>query len=340
MQVDNSTPYFTTPVPQEDTHSTIPFPSLLLPLHGYHHRLSITAPAWPLPAFATHVTSLPAELIDMIQAFCSHKDLLALASVDKMALATRFCNPHLRKFCFKTVKDTQQFLAYCQALQEKEVEDRISEEEQKSHKRLKPALSPDPTLHFISFTQEHLQAIEALTLYEQFIAENYDLLFTYLPRIERLTIYSKLNNNSNLSALFKTAQRLNLHYLDVTHFNRPRDFNPVEDYLPDELWQLTTLETLIINNFQCIYSISEKIGQLKALRSLTLQDMPSLKALPASLWKLEKLEALTLNNLKSITALPEEMGQLKAIKVVELINMRRLKTLPEKLAQIVVRESW
>jgi hypothetical protein len=343
MQVDNSTqPHTTLPphfVPQEDTNST-PLVSTLLPLHGYHQRLSITVPSWPLPDFANHVASLPAELIDMIQAFCSHKDLLSLTSVDKAALATRFCNPRLQKLSFKTVKDTEQFLSYCQTSQEKEAEELILEAGHKSRKRLKPALSLDPTMRFTSFTREQLQEVKALTLTisDQFTAEQYGLLFTYLSGIQHLTVRSTAFASS-LSPLFKSAQRLTLHYLAI--FNKgesPRNFNKKEDNLPDELWQFTTLETLKISDFPHIDSIPEDIGQLSSLKSLMLQSMYSLKALPASLGQLDKLEALTLEYLRSITALPEEMGQLKALKVVKLINMRKLKRLPRKLAQIVVRE--
>jgi hypothetical protein len=258
MQVDNSTLHHTTLpphfIPQKDPHSTPLFPALL-PLHGYHQRLSITVPSWPLPDFATHVASLPAELINIIQSFCSHDDLLSLTSVDKAALATRFCNPRLQKLSFKTVKDTEQFLSYCQASQEKEAEELILEAGQKSCKRLKPALSPDTTPRFTSFTREHLHEVKAitLTLSDQFTAEQYNLLFTYLPEIQRLTIYS--TEGSALGALFKAAQCLTLHYLAIVDddgSNGHRSLNKREGNLPDELWQLTTLETLRINGFHHI----------------------------------------------------------------------------------------
>jgi hypothetical protein len=128
MQVDSSTSYLSTFVQQED-NSTHPF-SALLPLHGYHHRLSITVPAWALSTFVIHVASLPAELIDMIQAFCSDDDLLSLTAVDKTAFATRFCNPRLQKLSFKTEQDIVQFLAYCQAIQDRQAQELILEEGQ------------------------------------------------------------------------------------------------------------------------------------------------------------------------------------------------------------------
>jgi Leucine-rich repeat (LRR) protein len=323
MQVDNSTQPQTTMPPhfaiREDAHSS-PFFLALLPLVGYHERLSITTRA------------LPAELIDMIQAFCSHDDLLALTAVDKTALATRFCNPPLQKLCFKTEKDTEQFLAYCQTSQEKEAQELILEEGQKSHKRLKSALLPGTTTRFISFTREHLQAVNALTLTlsDQFTAEQYNLLFTCLPETQHLTIYihSTLQASHALSVLFKAAQRLTLHHIAIFAFNG------TGNYLPNELWQFTTLKTLRIQGFKNVVSIPKEMGQLRALKSLELSAFKELKALPASLGQLDKLEALTLRGLNSVTALPGKMGQLKSLTSLKLQFMYSLKALPASLWQL------
>jgi hypothetical protein len=48
---------------------------------------SLAAPSLPLHAVSALV-SLPAELIDKIQSFCCHQDLLALTAVDKAAFIT------------------------------------------------------------------------------------------------------------------------------------------------------------------------------------------------------------------------------------------------------------
>jgi Leucine-rich repeat (LRR) protein len=301
----------------------------LIPLHGYHQKLSIIAPS-SLPDFDTQVASLPAELIDMIQAFCSDKDLLALTSVNQAALATRFCNPRLQKLSFKTVKDTEQFLSYCQASQKKAAQ-ALLEQGTISHQQLKPALSSSP--HFPLFTQEHVQELTALTLTlsAQFTAEQYDLLFTYLPEIQHLTIYSEGDNHGNLGTLCKAAQRLSLQHLAIIY----SDSNPdkFENNLPDELWQLTTLKTLTIKGGTNVVSIPEDIGRLNALKSLTLQNMPKLETLPASLGQLDKLEALTLRMLDRLTALPEEIGQLNALKSLELRDMP-LRALPASIGQL------
>jgi hypothetical protein len=344
MQVGKSTqPHPTLPphfVSQEDTQSTPLIPSLL-PLHGYHDKICITAPSLPLQL------ALSAEVIEIIQSFCSKKDLLSLTSIDKAALTTRFCNPRLQKLVFKRVKNTKQFLAYCQASQEKEAQELILKEGKKSHKQLKPTLLFDTTMHFTSFTREHLQAVKALnlTISAQFTAEQYDLLFTHLPGIQRLTIRSTLQSSYALIPLFKAAQRLTLYSLaifnkNVFHDRRDRrDFSKLKDSLPNELWQLTTLVTLTIRGFAKIVSIPEDIGRLNALKSLTLENMDSLTTLPASLGQLDKLKALTLNNLPSITTLPEEMGQLKALKSFKLGDTRKLKALPASIGQLKALKS-
>jgi hypothetical protein len=145
----------------------------------------------------------------MIQGFCSDKDLLSLTSVNKAGLATRFCNPRLQQLSFRTVKDTEQFLSYCQAIKE-EAQALILEKEPKIRTGLKSAFSFDPTTRFPLFTRD-LQAVNALTLTisAQSTAEQYDLLFTYLPGIQHLTLYSTRSHDA-LGALCKAAQHLTL----------------------------------------------------------------------------------------------------------------------------------
>jgi hypothetical protein len=319
--------------------------AILIPLHGYHQKLSITAPS-SLPGYDTHVASLPAELIEMIQGFCSNEDLLSLTSVNQAALASRFCNPRLQKLSFNTIKDTKQFLAYCQAVQEKEAQALMVEKKPKIRTWLTSALSPHTTTRFISLNQEYLQAVNAvtLTLSDPFTAEEYDLLFSSLPELQQLTIHFEGDNPIDLGSLLKATQHLNLHDLAIvqssyTSYGFPRNTSysessvKVEDHLPDELWQLTTLKTLIIQGFTKVVSIPEDIGRLTELKSLTLWDMHSLKVLPASLEQLHKLEALTLSGL-NISTLPEEMGQLKALKSLMLRHIHKLEALPASFGQL------
>jgi hypothetical protein len=348
MQVDNSTLHHTSFISQEETNSSTFFPSLL-PLYGYYDKFKITMPAWPLPAFATTLEQFPAELINKIQAFCSHDDLLALTSVDKAALATRFCNPRLQKLSFKKGEDTAQFLSYCQATHTKEAQALILGEKQEVLKGLKilnflkSALLFGLIARFPLFTRDHLQEVKALTLTlsNQLITKQYDLLFAYLRGIQHLTIYSKKDDDGNLSTLLKAAQHLTLQNLTIdltvqnltiVYSDNKHSYREV-DHLPDELWQFTTLETLTILGFTKLVSIPEDIGRLKALKSLTLGNMDSLKKLPASLGQLNQLETLTLKNIKWLTALPKEIGQLNALKSITLENLGLLRTLPASLGQ-------
>jgi Leucine-rich repeat (LRR) protein len=337
---------------------TAPFPALI-PLHGYHQKLSITAPSSP-PDFNTCVVSLPAELIDMIQAFCSHDDLLALTSVNKAALVTRFYNPCLQKLCFKNAEDIEQFLFYCQASQNRQAQALILDKGQKTGTWWKSALSLHTTTRFPLFTRERLQEVKKLTLIipAQSTAKQYNLLFTYLAGIQHLTIYSTGKKPCALGLLLKAAQHLTLHHLAIIYpdsdFFKPGkyltdyldiiypddDSHKVKDNLPDELWQLTTLKTLTIKGFANIVSISEDIDQLNALRSLTLGYMQKLKTLPKSLGRLDKLEALSLLSLDNITTLPEEIGQLTALKSLTLKSLRELKAWPASLQQLSNLESF
>jgi Leucine-rich repeat (LRR) protein len=289
-------------------------------------------PAWPLPAFATLVEQFPAELIDMIQAFCSDKDLLSLTSVDKTALAIRFSNPRLQQLCFKMVKNTAHFLSYCQAIQDRQAQELILEEGQKSRKRLKSTLSPDSTTQFTLFTREHLQKIKTLTLTisDQFTAEQYALLFTYLPAIQHLTIFSEKGNYDGLSTLLKAVQNITLQNLAIYSNNGSVDKRA--DHLPDELWQFTTLETLTIKSFQYIGSIPEDISQLTLLKSLTLGWM-RLQVLPASIGQLDKLKTLDLEALP-ISTLPEDIDRLTALKLLTLRETRSLKALPASFCRL------
>jgi Leucine-rich repeat (LRR) protein len=347
MQVDNAAAFLTTPppypVPADDAVDSSSF-SFLLPLHGYPQKrgIAITAPA--LSLIAIH-ESLPAELIEKIQSFCSHDDLISLTSIDKAALATRFCNPRLQKLSFTTVQKTEQFLAYCRASQQKEAQDLGAEDTQKSRKRLKSG-EAEATSLMTPFTKEYLQQVTTLTLRvaNQFTAEQYELLFSYLSGVTHLTVHSAALA-SPLSPLFKAAQRLTLHHLavisTVSFGPSIRLYDPfkshlknMKDNLPDELWQLTTLETLILENFECIRGLSTEIGQLSNLTSLTLKDMPSLYNLPDNIGQLNALRSLTLQNLEIKTyLLPDTLSQLGKLETL-IIKDVELESIPDMIGDL------
>jgi Leucine-rich repeat (LRR) protein len=301
-----------------------PFFSSLLPLHNYQQQHSIAVSSLPLPVIAANY-SLPAELIEKIQSFCSHNDLLSLTSVDKAAFATRVCNLRVQQRSLKTVADTEALLSYCQVNQEKEARD-LANETQQSPKRSRFE-RVEVTLPSISFTKEYLQRIKTLTLTvsDHFTAEQYALLFSYLSGVNHLTVHSPAAASS-LSPLFKAVQHLNLHHLamiSVVSFENPKGstiYDPfkfylenIKDNVPDELWQLTTLETLILENFECIRRLSAEISQLSNLTSLTLKDMPKLAELPDDIGQLNVLKSLTLKNV-GIFRLPNTLSYLSKLE--------------------------
>jgi Leucine-rich repeat (LRR) protein len=348
MQVDNTTISHAARPPYSISADDAVDPSsfCLLPLHGYSHKrdLTITAPA--LPLIALH-SSLPAELIEKIQSFCSPHDLLSLTSVDKAAFATRLYNLSLPHLSLKTIADTEQFLAYCRASQEREAQDLSAEDTQKSRKRLKFE-EAKAALLMTPFTKEHLQWVTTLTLRvaDHFTAEQYALLFSYLSGVTHLTVHSPASA-SPLSPLFKAAQHLTLHHLAVISMvSFPSPLGPViydpfkyhlkniKDNLPDELWQLTTLETLILEDFECIRGLSTEIDQLSNLTSLTLKDMPSLYNLPDNIGQLNALRSLTLQNLEIETySLPDTLSHLSKLETL-IIKDVELESIPHMIGDL------
>lgn len=121
--------------------------------------------------------------------------------------------------------------------------------------------------------------------------------------------------------------------------------------LPDELFNLTQLQTLImsLNYFK---EIPEGIGKLKGLKTLALQESffeslpdsigelsnleflnlsenPALKSLPEGLGKLTQLRTLHLDGTPQLTELPLSLKNLTSLTVVSLPNRETLKNVPE-----------
>ncbi len=124
--------------------------------------------------------------------------------------------------------------------------------------------------------------------------------------------------------------------------------------LPEELWQLTTLQKLYLYGNE-LTTLPELLGQLTALQTLALQnnqlktlpkalrqltalrelylDNNKLATLPEELWELTALQTLNLQN-NQITTLPESLGQLTALQTLNLQN-NQLTTLPESLGELI-----
>jgi Leucine-rich repeat (LRR) protein len=302
MQVNaSSNPYSTLP----SISSAPSDPQPLLPLHGYQTRINSTAQVLPI-----RIIGLPAELITLIQHFCSFRDLLTLTSVNKTAFASRFDN--LQRLSFKTAAEVEQFLLHCR------------ETPQTAALSGKLRTRED----FCEVNMVSLSLSDRLTL-TQCIP-----LFAHLPAVSHLNITPALEQGlAFLGPLLKAAKYLTLQHLTIA---KPA-YQPnlkLEDTLPDELWQWPNLKTLKLLALQGINTIPEDIGNLTQLTSLHLAARIGgdnhFTALPESLGQLTKLEKFVLEGFSALSRLPKCIGQLHALKLLKL-NDVNLITFPSGL---------
>jgi Leucine-rich repeat (LRR) protein len=341
-----STRQQTTIAPHQQGTVVHPLPNSMvlswLPLHGYQNKLAIALPCLPLQILRTvqlpepliglsqwvraspnlpavqiiNTDPFPAELIEMIQRRCSHRDLLALTASNKAAFATRFANPRLQHLHFTSAEQVAQFLDNCWE-----------------------------TTHTASSTgairtREEYQGVKALTLTlkSPVTFKQSERLFFCLSGITQLHIRLDPSQGfASLTNLLKAAgPYVDLIELTVKRFDNS-DKPVTDDVLPDDLWELTMLETLVLQGFAGSQPISECIGELTQLTSLHIEDMPRLTALPKSLFQLSKLENLVLANLRALPTIPDEIGQLTALKALRLTRID-FYSLPENFCQLTQLE--
>jgi hypothetical protein len=101
-----------------------------------------------------------------------------------------------------------------------------------------------------------------------------------------------------------------------------------------ELWQLTSLQTLYLDNHQ-LTSLPTELFQLTNLQMLGLHDN-QLSSLPAELGQLTNLRDLNLNN-NQLSSLPAELFQLTNLRELDL-NGNQLGSLPAELGQLTKLE--
>ena len=307
-----------------------------LPLYEYQNKLSVALPLLPLqiidteslpeslaglipwlgayrnpsPVQVAHINSLPAEIIKEILDHCSLKDLLHLTSANKAAWAVRYHIPRLQHLHFKTPSDVEEFLSACWETQQ------------------------TASLSGAVRIREHFREVKVLSLAlsEQLTSKQYERLCMCLPGVTELRIALAFEQSCvSLAPLLKAAKKyLTLTDLRITSYSLD-EFEFEQDVLPNELWELTTLQRLALERLN-ITEISEKISQLQALKLLTLWRI-KIKSLPASLGLLSSLETLSLSELP-ISEIPEEIGNLQAsLKTFNLAFMD-IKTLPTSLGQL------
>eukprot|EP00268_Persea_americana_P053653 TRINITY_DN6094_c1_g1_i3.p1 TRINITY_DN6094_c1_g1~~TRINITY_DN6094_c1_g1_i3.p1 ORF type:complete len:1105 (+),score=138.93 TRINITY_DN6094_c1_g1_i3:185-3499(+) len=70
--------------------------------------------------------------------------------------------------------------------------------------------------------------------------------------------------------------------------------------LPESLYKLTTLKTLVLSDLPKLASLSEEIGNLASLEELEIEQCPHLLSLPASLQKATTLQSLIIESCPSL----------------------------------------
>jgi Leucine-rich repeat (LRR) protein len=241
---------------------------------------------------------------------------LNMSAVNKNLYDARFQSPALQHFRFKKAAHVNQFLAYCQHMQE----------------TIKCGA--------LRRTQEAFYPVRQLSLIlsDELTAEQCVPLFYYLPQIEQLTIAARIKVEAfanphlimmgpSVQILLTAAQSMSLQHLHIEGALGWVDDDMPDDFLPDTLWQLTTLKTLNLVDLN-ISGISEKIGNLQALKTLVLNRL-FLQTLPEALWELKKLEHLDLTNLE-LSTLSEKMGHLPELTSLSL-SSSPLTHLPESV---------
>lgn len=103
----------------------------------------------------------------------------------------------------------------------------------------------------------------------------------------------------------------------------------VNAQLPEELFELTQLQTLLLT-FCKFDKIPEEIGNLKGLKSLIIKES-ILESLPDSIGDLSNLERLNINEISSLKSLPPSLGKLTQLKELGLYDNAQLTELPPGL---------
>ncbi|CAM6111484.1 unnamed protein product [Calypogeia fissa] len=106
----------------------------------------------------------------------------------------------------------------------------------------------------------------------------------------------------------------------------------LQEAISESLGLLLALESLTISNCQEVKALPSTIGQLSALKSLTISNCP-VTALPSTIDQLSALESLTISECYRIEALPPTLGRLGGLKLLR-ISQCGLRRLPDELGNL------
>ncbi|CAM6096823.1 unnamed protein product [Calypogeia fissa] len=108
----------------------------------------------------------------------------------------------------------------------------------------------------------------------------------------------------------------------------------LQEAISESLGLLLALESLTISNCRNVTALPSTIGQLSALKSLTISDCDEIRALPSTLGRLGGLKLLRISECGSLSSLPEGLGNLGALTHLEITDCRGLDTLPHTLKEL------
>lgn len=247
----------------------------------------------------------------------SRADARSLCLVNRQVFQARFLFPQLQNLRFKTAEQVDRFCSYCNQLE-----------------RAEQAGTEGGLLCRL----EALAFIRTLSLeFSNTLSVSQSLpLFRYLRGITSLKIQvdkwvASVSMNP-LGLLFSVLQPFALKHL-ILVFSPYQIPSGQRVNLPDTLWKLASLETLVLRNFIDTEALSDEIGQLEKLRVLQIKNM-ALRALPDTIKNLRKLEILKLTDLDNLEALPDRIGGLSALTALKLSGLPRLARLPDGLVQL------
>lgn len=172
----------------------------------------------------------------------------------------------------------------------------------------------------LDLSSKHITAIDG-TVFEQIIAQS-------APG-GRFTSLQTLNLSANpITALPDNIGELtNLQTLDLCGCRRLPS-------LPSEIGRLTNLQKLNLYGCTHLTALPVGISELSQLRELNLSYCDNITTLPSGFGRLTNLQDLNLSYCSSLTALPDGIGELSNLQLLDLAFCSNLTTLPHGIGSL------
>ncbi|KAH6781154.1 hypothetical protein C2S52_012391 [Perilla frutescens var. hirtella] len=201
-----------------------------------------------------------------------------------------------------------------------------------------------PPLGQLQFLEAlYMQGLEALkSIGDQFYGEERNQTTKFFPSLKQLTIQNcpALENWESLPPsinAFTSLDRLSL--IECARLETMPFFPKVKQLelkncstrIIRKAAELTTLSTLIINDFQDLTYLPQGLLQNNpSLQSLTISSCPQLTSLPWDLRNLEALQSLTIRWCNELTSFPKEIRHFTSLEALEITECPSLTSLPEE----------